>query len=1165
MSRSPWELLLCRKTTSVRDTFFFACLFAFAIMVVSAPAVAQQKETREDNANKQSSELAKDNLDRVAASASQIANILSGNPGLLVELKRWMAKDAADRGQLIQDGDLEDASVFARLARDQKFRAVATRLLQRYGYLVAKLNPDSEVGKEQDALMQERVRQRAAAEQAQITKLAEPADQRNSTNANCDPAADRSNPDCEKRTKSTRDNQGNKDADLSSSGQMTSRDTDQTPPDRTTDFTGANPSQMRTGSNSATGGNATDLAQQIGLQGEIGNLPMPGTRPPLTDSSATQNNRGMTGSETENADRTTRADRNEPRKKGSFETESTELSGPPATVRHWSPYSDIPSVYDMYAHSVVPKGNVERFGEEIFLNIPKVSTTIPIDLPASSEYVLGPGDGLTINIWGGVSQRLERTVDREGRIALPDIGPVEVNGQTIAAAQQSIQQQLRTQLKNVSVDISLTRLRTVRVYVVGDAEHAGAYDVSSLSTPLNALLASGGPTPEGSLRIVDHYRGDELVQKVDLYDLLLHGVRTDIKHLEPGDTLLVPPAGAQIRVDGMVRRPAIYELNGETTLAQALDMAGGILPTAELSHIEVQRLEAHQKRTMLSLDISGGADQAALEAKLSAFAIRDRDEIHIFPIASFNRDVVYLEGHVIRAGRYAYKPGMKLTDLISTYGDLLPEPALKYAEIIRLNPPDYRPSVESFDLGAALSNPANSPVLEPLDTVRIFNRFELENPPSVTVSGAVRQPGTFLPPGQIRVRDAVQLAGGVTQDASMDSAQIVRITSNGSLEILSVRLGEALAGNPNENVALEPRDRLMVQQNLLRVDPPSVLVGGEVVNPGRYILTGNLRVSDAIAMAGGLNRSADSDSADLMQYVPSNSGPLVATHLDVNLASALAHDTHQDVSLRDGDVLTVRQVRGWSDLRAVIHIEGEVQHPGTYGIHPGERLSSILERAGGFESGGYPYGAILQRGKVRELEVKEQDSMLIRVKEAQNTLVLSPDTDPKQKLAKELAIQQWQSTIDQLTANPPVGRVAIHILTDINRWKNTPADIEVRDGDTLVVPKRPGYVMVSGQVFNPTALVYRPGRSAEWYLSQAGGPTSLANRKATFVIRADGSVIGGRSSLWSGPSLGAALQPGDIVVVPEKALSGNIPWQNILLTAQVAASIASAIFIAVHP
>jgi protein involved in polysaccharide export with SLBB domain len=342
-------------------------------------------------------------------------------------------------------------------------------------------------------------------------------------------------------------------------------------------------------------------------------------------------------------------------------------------------------------------------------------------------------------------------VDHEGRIALPEIGPMLVNGQTLGDVQQSVQRLLRTQFRDVSADVSLSRLRTVRVYVVGDVNHPGPYDVSSLSTPLNALLAAGGPTLGGSMRIVQHFRGNTLVQQVDLYDLLLRGVRTDIKRLEPGDTLLVPAVGALVQMDGMVRRPAIYELRGETTLAQAIDMAGGILPTAALSHIEVQRLEAHEKRTMLSLDISGTTDASDIEAKLAAFQVRDRDEIHIFPIATFNQDAVYLEGHALRAGRYAYKPGMKLRDLISSYSDLLPEPSTKYAEIIHLNPPDYHPTVESFDLAAALSNPAAAPELKPLDTVRIFSRFDFEDAPSVSVSGAVRNPGTFETSGQIHL------------------------------------------------------------------------------------------------------------------------------------------------------------------------------------------------------------------------------------------------------------------------------------------------------------------------------------------------------------------------------------------------------------------------------
>ena len=233
----------------------------------------------------------------------------------------------------------------------------------------------------------------------------------------------------------------------------------------------------------------------------------------------------------------------------------------------------------------------------------------------------------------------------------------------------------------------------------------GAYDISSLSTPLNALLSAGGITLRGSLRHLRHFRGRQLVEEVDAYDLLLHGIRGDLKNLENGDTLLVPPVGPQVSVDGMVRRPAVYELRGETTLSEALDLAGGVLPAAALRHIEVQRLEAHEKLTMLSVNLDESSDPPAVRRQLAALGVRDGDEVHVFPIAPYNTAAVYLQGHVLRPGRYAYTPGMRLADLVASYQDLLPEPAEHYAEIIRLREPDWRPVVESFDLAAALANP----------------------------------------------------------------------------------------------------------------------------------------------------------------------------------------------------------------------------------------------------------------------------------------------------------------------------------------------------------------------------------------------------------------------------------------------------------------------------
>ncbi len=841
---------------------------------------------------------------------------------------------------------------------------------------------------------------------------------------------------------------------------------------------------------------------------------------------------------------------------------------PVSMVRRPSPYSDIPSLYDMYVQASGRESTQERFGLKIFRNNSLEPNAIPMDLPVGPEYVVGPGDGLAINIWGGISQRMLRIVDREGRITLPEAGPLLVSGRTLSDVQRTVQQLLRTQYRDVSADVSLSRLRTVRVYVVGDVAEPGAYDISSLSTPLNALFAAGGVTSRGSLRALKHYRGKQLVEEVDAYDLLLHGVNGDMARLENGDTLMVQPIGPQVTIEGMVRRPAIYELREETTLEDALELAGGILPAAALQHVEVQRLEAHQKRTMLTLDLSSDGNADSVAKQLSAFKIQDGDQIHIFPIAPYNESAIYLQGHVLRPGRYSYREGMKLTDLLASYTDLLPEPAAHYAEIVRLNAPDYRPSVESFDLSLALANPAAAPKLQQLDTVRIFSRYDFEPAPSVWIGGEVRAPGKYRTSGQAHLRDAIFLAGGVAPDASLDSAQLFRTQVDGTMKILSVNLGEALAGNPVDNLLLEPRDRLLVHRNAAKVDPATVYVKGEVAKPGRYPLTTNMHVEDLIRVGGGLKRSADPVKADLTRYAEGDLPRTSTESIPIELSAAMSGNAKENIILKDGDVLSIRQSPGWNDVGASVTVRGEVQHPGSFGIRPGELLSSVLTRAGGFSPQAYPYGTVLMRREVRELEMKSHMELVQRVKIEEANLKALPAGDADQQKQKSTAIAQTETALTQLQSTAPIGRVVVHIRPDVSAWRNTSADVPVRDGDVLVIPKNSDYVMVSGQVFNPTAVSYLPGRSAKWYLSQSGGLTQLADKKSVFVIRADGSVIASQNNnggWFSGNPLNASLRSGDSIVVPEKAPKiGGKNWAMIMQSASLASSIALAVAY-IHP
>ncbi len=1183
----------------------------FGLVMLACPAAPAQ--------NRQAvavplSDLARQNLERVAASATQIEVVLHKEPGLLVELKRWVAKDATDHGQLVGDADLTDQAIYDRLETDIRFRAVATDLLQRFGYLLPQINPDSPQAKEQELVIQARAKWLAQDEEEERT-AARQQDRQNLEQArSCD---QRSDPNCSAPQRAVPAGQQPQQLGMPSFPQNFSPNAPNQPasPQRTLptleqtqlmqsggemplgseqlplgnsygslDLLLNNPPSMAgpgtlvpTGAETS-GGMQGQLPQetaagQIAMQGGLAsgslNSAIPGANPqewPFSTAESPDATNGSPESLGSNP-ATYRTDRTESYNPTRAYNARARLSSSQTLLRQPNPYRDVPSLYDMYLQAMPQPPEPERFGAQVFENGTRDLQMIPMDLPVGPDYVVGPGDSLAIDLWGGVSQRLVRVVDGEGRVSLPEAGPVLVAGKSLADVQQSVQQTLRSQFRGISTDVSLARLRSIRVYVVGDVAHPGAYDISSLSTPLNALFAAGGPTSQGSLRIVEHNRGSQLVQSVDVYELLLNGVKADIQRLDNGDTVLVPPIGPEVTVEGMVRRPAIYELKSEKSLSDVLTLAGGLLPTATLRHVEVQRVVTHEKRTMLSLDIPPDADPASISKQLDSFRIEDGDKIRIFPIAPYNQDTVYLEGHVLRPGQYSYHKGMRVTDLFSSYKDLLPEPAAQYAEIIRLSAPDYRPVVESFDLADALSHPGSAPLLDPLDTVQVFSRYDFENPPTVSVWGDVREPGTYRTSGEIHLSDAVHMAGGLAADAETQDAQVFRYLPNGESTIFSVKLSAAIAGDPADNIVLHSRDRILVHRNPADVDPATVSIEGDVARPGRYPLTTNMDVADLIRAAGGLQQSADLNEADLTRYEWKGQKQITGEHQQIALNAAMAGDPKADISMHNGDVLTIRQLLGWNDLGATINVRGEVTHPGGYGIRPGEKLSSVLTRAGGFTPDAYPYGAVLERASVRTVEEKSHDELIERIKDMQNDMKLksAQATDPDEKLAQAAAYQQWQTSLENLASNPPVGRVAIQISGNLKSWENTPRDVVVQSGDVLVIPKRPSYVMVQGQVYDPTAVAYRPGKSAKWYLSQGGGPTNLANKKAIFVIRADGTVIGSHGSPWFlDDTLAESLQPGDTVVVPEKALGGPPRWNTIFQVAQVVSSVTTSAILAAH-
>lgn len=1115
-------------------------------------------------------DIVADNLDRVAATAEQILDVVNREPGLMVELKRLLAQDAGASGQLLEESDLTEAATSERLHDDLHLRVLATRLLQRYGYLLPKLNPDSEVAEEHKLVLQERAQQFVRASERSNAPRTFPSE---NTGADCDrmPSAD-----CDfldrspARATTTRDlrERDSQPADQPSfpgdypaapnQQQRTNQPREMfadSPSSGISETLLASTSQTNSGP-AASYSNANRGSLGTAPDGSFSTAVSPGELA-LNPNLSAERNTNSANSRVLPRD----FDRRYAARPGS-DMNAAEL--PPVRMVHRpNPYADAPSLFDLYVQASNPVKRSERFGLDVFRKGALNPDALPMDLPVGPDYVIGPGDSLSIELWGGVSQRLFRTVDREGRLLLPEAGPLLVSGKSLGDVQDSVQRILRTQFRDVSADISLLRLRSVRIYVVGEVAEPGAYDVSSLSTPLNALFAAGGVTPRGSLRRLEHYRGKQLLEEVDAYDLLLHGIRGDVKRLENGDSLRVPPLGSTVEVQGMVRRPAIYELHGEKNLDEVLDLAGGILPAAALRHIEVQRLEAHEKRTMLSLELGESSDKESLRAALAKFAVQDGDEIHIFPIAPYNSDAVYLEGHVLRPGRYSYHSGMKLSELLSSYKDLLPEPAGQYGEIIRIAAPDNRPIVEGFDLAAALEHPEKSPELQPLDTVRVFGRYDLEASPEFTVLGEVRAPGRYRASGQEHLRDALYQAGGMTPESWLETAQLFRAMPDGTTKVLSISLRSALDGDPLNNILIAPRDRILIHRQPDKVSPPTVYVRGEVARPGRYPLAANMRISDLVRSAGGLLRSANPANGDLTHYAVNGEGH-AAGNLPVNLASALAGVATDDAPLRDGDVLTIPQQAGWKDIGASVTLHGEVAKPGVYGIQPGERLSSLLRRAGGLLPTAYPQAAVFERIEARDMQQNSREQLIQRIEQESTVVKASITSSGTEEAAlQQAAAQQKERVLDALRRAPVSGRLVVRIRFGQKDFSGSPDDIELRAGDRLEIPKQPGFVLIVGQVYNSNAITYTPGKNAGWYLAHSGGATQLANKKAIFIIRASGAVTSGGGGGWSGGVLASSIGPGDTIVVPERAVLGSNVWKNIVAIAQVAQAGALAAAVAI--
>jgi polysaccharide export outer membrane protein len=704
------------------------------------------------------------------------------------------------------------------------------------------------------------------------------------------------------------------------------------------------------------------------------------------------------------------------------------------------------------------------YGRRLFDEVP--TTFAPVErVPVPADYVLGPGDELLIRAWGKIDLDSRVTVDRNGQVYLPRIGTLNVAGLRYEQVEGYLHAAVSALFKDFELNVALGQLRSIQIFVLGSARQPGAYTVGSLSTLVNALFASGGPSATGSMRHIQLRRGNRLLAEFDMYDLVQKGDKSHDVPLLPGDVIYIPPIGAQIAISGNVNEPGIYELRAQTTVAAALEGAGGLTSLAGAERVLLERIDDHSTRRVeeFPLDTSGFAR-----------LLQDGDVLRIYPLSPKFENAVTLRGNVAQPGRYAWKDGMRVSDLIPSRDFLITRDFWN-----RQNQPAPRDTNHPFGT-------------EPAHQFGNQRSDEFEN-------------------------RRTEQAGNQPLDRSDERRDHPDDQPVGQLEDQSTDQSSNQRTNQLED---QPTDHSGDQRNDM---------------PATSERSGSSRTT-MIAAVGQNNAEINWEYAVIERLDEHDLSTRLIPFRLVNAIDNRGSPDNQ--LLRTGDVVTIFSRADLDlpieKHASFVRVGGEVNAPGVYRVNPGETLRDLVAAAGGLTQHSYLYASTLTRVSTRhaqEEELRQATEQMQRELFARyaNATPATGQTGADQQA--QLTFQQ--SALARLSSIKPTGRVVLEMKSDAATATDIP-DFSLEDGDTFYVPPRLSTVQVAGSVYNANAFRHQPEKRLIAYLNDAGGATREADEKRIFVIHADGTVVSRQSRNSHGRFEKLELLPGDAIVVPQK-------------------------------
>ena len=770
------------------------------------------------------------------------------------------------------------------------------------------------------------------------------------------------------------------------------------------------------------------------------------------------------------------------------------------------------------------KPELKPFGYDLFANVPS-SFAAPTNVPVSPNYLLGPGDELSVIFYGKLNKSSTVEVNRDGFVDFPELGPIMIAGLTFSEAKKMLQTQMESQVIGTKLNISMGALRSMQVFVLGEAFKPGAYSVSALSTITHAIMSAGGVSDIASLRNIKLKRNGKTVVTLDLYDLLLAGdVKNDFR-LQASDVIYIPTVGGTVSVDGEVRRPAIYELNGEKTAADILALAGGLTPKSFASSSRIDRVGDDGFLTVVDLDLTQNSGKR--------LKIKSGDYLTVDTVIEEKKSIVTMQGAIHHPADYSWREGLTLSDLVSNESQFPSDLDVNYALIARQIDELGNLSIVSFKPKDVLAANGSDKGMQlyPRDQIYFFAKDIEEEVDEKAEAEAEKKQNKFQ-------------AGSNTTESNADNTvnqpEAELTENNGSDQSLLMMMNQDKVDDEKEELEtretqISPLIERLKTEATFGAPAMIVEVKGAVKLPGLYPLTPNMSLADIVDAAGGLKESAYSGNAEIVRQDNSNS--------EQSLVFTLSSKLTDEFKLQAQDSVFVKSTPYYLK-KEIVTLGGEVVFPGEYTFSRGERLSSIIERAGGFTSVADINAAIFTREKLKEREEQELKRLRQKLNGELSSENLSDASkgekpDPRQQALKE----ELMSELNNVEAT---GRLVIPLQSILDGDAD---DVMLEAGDSLIIPQFRQEVSVVGEVQRPTSYFFDKRLNYKDYIEQSGGLLQTANKKGIYIVKASGQVVVPGGKFLGASRKSTKIEAGDTIVVPLD--TDERPVKGIKLLAEV--------------